>query len=61
MVPDEVCVVFVVEDFPEYAVCVPWSAGADEFTVGRAQRKQHGVVEFLVVADEVEFINENAA
>jgi hypothetical protein len=40
---------------------VPWSAGADELTVGRAQRKQHGVVEFLVVADEVEFINENAA
>ena len=46
----------VVEDFVEYAVCVPWCAGADEFAVCCAEREEHGVVEFFVVWDEVEFV-----
>ena len=49
-------VCWVVEDFVEDAVGSPGCAGADEFSVRRAQRKEHGVVEFFVVWDEVEFV-----
>lgn len=49
----------VVEDFVEDAVRVPRRAGADEFAVCGSKREEHGVVEFFVVWDEVEFISVN--
>ena len=52
----EVAEVFVVEDFVEYAVGVPWGAAADEFAVCGAEGVEDGVVEFLVVGYEVEFV-----
>jgi len=52
----EVGEVFVAEDFEEDAVGVPWCAGAYEFSVGGSERVEDGVVEFLVVWDEVEFV-----
>jgi len=51
-----VCVCLVVEDFVEDAVCAPGCAGADEFAVCGAEGEEHGVVEFFVVWDEVEFV-----
>ena len=48
-----------VEDFVEYAVTMPRGAGADEFAVCGSQREEHGVVEFFVVGDEVEFVSVN--
>ena len=51
--------VFVAEDFEEYAVGVPWCAGADEFAVCGAQRVEDGVVEFLVVSHKIELISVN--
>ena len=47
------------EDFVEDAVRMPWGAGADEFAVCGSQREEHGVVEFFVVGDEVEFVSVN--
>ena len=55
----EVAEVFVVKDFEKDAVGVPWCAAADEFAVCCAQRVEDGVVEFLVVCDEVEFVSVN--
>jgi hypothetical protein len=52
----EVAEVFVIENFEKYAVGVPWGAAADEFAVGCAQCVEDGVVEFLVVGYEVEFV-----
>jgi len=46
-----------VEDFVEDAVCAPGCAGADEFAVCGAEGEEHGVVEFFVVGDEVEFVS----
>ena len=48
--------VFVVEDFVEDAVGVPWGAAGDEFAVCCAECVEDGVVEFLVVCYEVEFV-----
>jgi hypothetical protein len=41
--------------------CCPCArrAGADEFAVCGSKREEHGVVEFFVVWDEVEFISVN--
>ena len=44
------------EDFVKNAVRSPWSAGANEFSVCCSQRKEHGVVEFFVVGDKIEFV-----
>ena len=46
----------VMEDFVKDAVASPRRAGADEFAVCCSQREEHGVVEFFVVGDEVEFV-----
>ena len=51
-----VAVGWVVEDFVKDAVASPRRAGADEFAVGGSQREEHGVVEFFIVWDEVEFV-----
>ena len=40
----------------EDAVCAPGCAGADEFAVCCSECEEHGVVEFFVVGDEVEFV-----
>ncbi len=53
----EVGEVFVVEYFVEYAVGVPGCAAADEFAVGCSECVEDGVVEFLVVCDEVKFVS----
>ena len=52
----KVAKVFVVEDFEEYAVGVPWCASTYEFAVSCSYRVEDCVVEFLVVGDEVKFI-----
>ena len=51
-----VAVGWVVEDFVKDAVGSPGGAGGDEFAVCGAQGEEHGVVEFFVVGDEVEFV-----
>ena len=53
----EVRKVFVGEDFEKHAVSVPWGAAAYEFSVCGSQCVEDGVVEFLVVWDEVEFVS----
>ena len=45
------------EYFVENAVSSPWRAGADEFPIGCAQSEEHGVVEFFVVWDKIEFVS----
>lgn len=45
------------EDFVEGAICCPWCACAYEFAVCCAQCEEHGVIEFFVVGNEVEFIS----
>src|SRR3972149_7429345 len=48
--------IFVVKNFVEDAVGVPGCAAADKFAIGGAERVEDGVVEFLVVCHEVEFV-----
>lgn len=51
--------VLVVKDFVKDAVGVPWSAATNKFSVGCAKSVKNGVIEFLVVSYEVEFIRKN--
>ena len=49
----EIAVVFVVINFVEKAVSMLGDAVTHEFAVGSAQCVEDGVVEFLVVSNEV--------
>ena len=55
----EIAKILVIEDFVEYAIRVPGRATANEFTVGRSQGIENGVVEFHIVCDKVKFVGVN--